>query len=157
MQVRPATAEDHDWVEAFLVTNNADQVARREELVDALRYTALIAEGDTGLVGVLTYVLDGQACEVLTLHATVSWQGVGTALLEVVERIARAAGCQRLWLITTNDNIDAIRFYQRRGFRMAALNVGAVTESRMRFKPGIPDIGDYGIPIRDEIEFEKQI
>lgn len=155
MQVRPAAPEDHDQVEAFLVANNTDQVARRGELVDAMRYPALIAEGDGKLAGVLTYVLNGQACEVLTLHATVSRRGIGTALLEAVERIAGAAGCQRLWLITTNDNIDAMRFYQRRGFRMAGLYADAVTESRRRLKPGIPDIGDYRIPIRDEVEFEK--
>ena len=157
MQVRPATAEDHDRVEAFLVANNADQAARRGELVDAARLSALIAEGDDGLVGVLTYVLDGQACEVLTLHAAVSWRGIGTALLEAVERIARAAGCQRLWLITTNDNIDAIRFYQRRVLPDGRPPHRCSHQSRRRLKPGIPDIGDYRIPIRDEIEFEKQL
>jgi GNAT superfamily N-acetyltransferase len=155
MNVRPATAMDHDRVQAFLVRSNADKVARHGELVDALRYPSLVAEGDGELAGVLTYVLDVEACEVLTLHATVSWQGIGTALLEAVERIAQAAGCQRLWLITTNDNIDAMRFYQRRGFRMTALYVDAVTQSRRRLKPGIPDFGDYRIPIRDEVEFEK--
>jgi GNAT superfamily N-acetyltransferase len=155
MNVRPATAMDHDRVQAFLVRSNADKVARHGELVDALRYPSLVAEGDGELAGVLTYVLDVEACEVLTLHATVSWQGIGTALLEAVERIAQAAGCQRLWLITTNDNIDAMRFYQRRGFRMTALYADAVTQSRRRLKPGIPDFGDYRIPIRDEVEFEK--
>ena len=155
MEVRPATAKDHDRVKAFLATNDADHVARRGELVDALRYPALVAEGDGELGGILTYVLDREACEVLTLHATVSWHGTGTALLEAVERIARAAGCRRLWLITTNDNIGAMRFCQRRGFHMAALYADAVTQSRRRLKPGIPDFGDYGIPIRDELEFEK--
>jgi len=82
---------------------------------------------------------------------------VGTALLEAVERLARAAGCEHLWLVTTNDNIDAIRFYQRRGFRIAAVNADAVTESRRKLKPGIPEIGAYNIPIRDEIEFEKHL
>ncbi len=155
--MRPATAEDHDRVEAFLFANNADQVARRGELVDALRYPALLAARDDELAGVLTYILDGRACEVLTLHATISWHGIGTALLEAVEQIARAAGCNRLWLITTNDNVDAMRFYQRRGFRMAAVHIDAVTESRRRLKPRIPDIGEYRIPIRDEIEFDKQL
>ncbi len=157
MQVRPAIAQDQDRLEAFLVANNASHVARRGELLDALRHPALIAESDGELLGVLTYVLGGGACEVLTLHATVSRLGVGSALLAAVERMARAAGCQRLWLITTNDNIDAIRFYQRRGFRMAALHAGAVTESRRRLKPRIPEIGDYRIPIRDEIEFDKSL
>jgi GNAT superfamily N-acetyltransferase len=157
MEVRPAAAGDHDRIETFLVANNADQVARRGELVDALRCPALVAEDDGDLAGVLTYVIEGAACEVRTLHATISWRGAGTALIEAVERIARASGCDRLWLITTNDNIDAMRFYQRRGFRMAALYVDAVTESRTQLKPAISEIGDHGIPIRDEIEFEKRL
>jgi hypothetical protein len=71
------------------------------------------------------------------------------ALLAEAKRIARAAGCTRLWLITTNDNVDALRFYQRRGFRLAALHAGAVDDSRARLKPEIPEAGLYGIAIRD--------
>jgi GNAT superfamily N-acetyltransferase len=157
MQVRPVVAEDRARVETFLVANNAVRVARRGELVDALRYPAVVAEDDGMLAGVLTYVLHGQACEVLTLNTTVSRRGIGSALLAAVEQIARAAGCRRMWLITTNDNLDAMRFYQRRGFRMAALYADAVTDSRRQLKPGIPEIGDYRIPIRDEVEFEKRL
>jgi ribosomal protein S18 acetylase RimI-like enzyme len=81
---------------------------------------------------------------------------VGTALLEAVERIAAERGCRRLWLLTTNDNVDALRFYQRRGFRLARLNPGAVDEARARLKPELPTVGDYGIPIRDELVLEKE-
>jgi hypothetical protein len=73
------------------------------------------------------------------------------------KEIARRAGCSRFWLITTNDNVDALRFYQRRGFRLAALHSGAVDDSRARLKPEIPEVGDHGIPIRDEIELEQEI
>jgi ribosomal protein S18 acetylase RimI-like enzyme len=82
---------------------------------------------------------------------------VGSALIAEVEQIARRAGCTRLWLITTNDNVDALRFYQRRGFRLAALRPGAVDDSRTRLKPEIPDVGDHDIPIRDELELEQEI
>jgi hypothetical protein len=58
-------------------------------------------------------------------------------------------------VITTNDNLDALRFYQRRGFRLAALHRGAVDDSRARLKPQIPPIGDHGIKLRDELELEK--
>ncbi len=73
-----------------------------------------------------------------------------------MERLAARHGCARLWLITTNDNVDALRFYQRRGFELAALHRRAVDESRSRLKPEIPVAGAYGIPIRDEIELEKR-
>ena len=72
-----------------------------------------------------------------------------------VERLAAEAGCSRLWAITTNDNTDALRFYQRCGFRLAALHRGAVDHSRTELKPEIPPIGDHGIDLRDELELEK--
>jgi len=101
-------------------------------------------------------LVSGQQCEVLTLHATEQWHGVGTALIEAVEQMAAGHGCARLWLITTNDNADALRFYQRRGFQLAAIHRRAVDDSRSRLKPEIPAAGAYGIPIRDEIELEKR-
>jgi GNAT superfamily N-acetyltransferase len=131
------------------------RVARLGELVDARKHPALIAEDHTGvLAGVLTYVVEGDGCEILTLHVAEQWRGAGTALIEDVERIASGAGCRRLWLITTNDNTDGLR-YQRRGFHLAALHAGAVDRSRESLKPEIPAIGEHGIPIRDELEVEK--
>jgi GNAT superfamily N-acetyltransferase len=126
--------------------------------VDAREHPALLAEDDEQhLLGLLTYAIDGDRCEVLTLHAAEQWRGAGTALIEEVERVAVAAGCRELWLITTNDNVDALRFYQRKGFRLAALHPGAVDRSRGSLKPEIPEIGDYGIPLRDELELHKEV
>ena len=45
-----------------------------------------------------------------------------------------------------------MRFYQRRGFVLAGVYPGAIEQSR-RIKPQIPRVGNFGIPIRDEIEF----
>jgi GNAT superfamily N-acetyltransferase len=122
-----------------------------------LDHAMLVAERDGRLVGVLTYVVRGAECEVLTLHADERRKGVGSALIAEVTGIARRAGCTRLWLITTNDNVDALRFYQRRGFRLAALHPGAVDNSRRQLKPEISELGDHGIPIRDELELEQEI
>lgn len=74
-------------------------------------------------------------------------------MLESVVRRAREAGCKRVWLITTNDNTHAMRFYQKRGFDMAAIHRNAIEKSRM-IKPQIPMKGMDDIPIRHEIEFE---
>ncbi|HEY6886307.1 MAG TPA: GNAT family N-acetyltransferase [Solirubrobacter sp.] len=148
MEVRPGRLED--GVEAFLREHNADRVARLGVLEDALAHPHLVAL-DPGLAGVLTYVLRADDCEVLTLHAARSRHGAGTALLEAVRAIA---GDRRLWLMTTNDNVDALRFYQRRGFRLAKLHANAVDYSRTHLKPEIPLIGNYGIPLRDELELE---
>jgi GNAT superfamily N-acetyltransferase len=156
MQVRPSRPEDH--VEAFLTERNAERVARLGALEDALAHPQLVADyADGTLAGVLTYVIRGDECEVLTLHAANRHRGTGTALIAAVEALARDAGCTRLWLFTTNANVDALRFYQRRGFRLAKLHAGAVDDARARLKPGIPKLGDHGIPLRDELELELRM
>jgi len=117
----------------------------------------LLALDGAAPAGLLTYILGKDACEVLTLHAASQWQGAGSALLRAVAGVARGAGCSRLWLVTTNDNVDALRFYQRRGFHLRALRPGAVDAARRDSKPEIPWIGDHGIPLRDELELELDL
>jgi len=107
-------------------------------------------------VGVLTYTVDGESCEVLTLHVADQRLGIGSALLREVQWVARGEGCCRVWLITTNDNLDALRFYQRRGYRLVKVHPGAVARDR-RLKREIPAIGDYGIFINDELELHKDL
>jgi GNAT superfamily N-acetyltransferase len=117
-------------------------------------FPVLIAWDGGERVGAATYRIDGDEAELVSLDAVVAGMGVGAALMAAVEREAREAGARRLWLITTNDNVDALRFYQRRGFRLVRLHVGAVDAAR-RLKPAIPEIGEYGIPIHDELELER--
>jgi len=107
-------------------------------------------------IGLITYMVAGDACEIVTLDSLRERAGVGGALIDAVAQVARAAGCARLWLVTTNDNLHALGFYQRRGFRLTALRPGAVDESR-RIKPAIPVIGHDRIPLRDELELERPL
>ena len=155
LRVRNRVESDRDEVEAFLVKRSTLRVARLGRVEHALDHPALVAEQEGTLVGVLTYVLGDGDCEILTLHAAERFGGTGTELVEAVEALAAGAGCQRLWVITTNDNVDALRFYQRRGFRLAALHPGAVDHSRAHLKPEIPPVGDHGIDLRDELELDK--
>ena len=87
------------------------------------------------------------------MNSLAEGEGVGTALLEAVKEAAVIASCERVWLITTNDNLHALHFYQKRGFRLVALYPNALESSR-RLKPEIPLTGLDGIPLRDEIELE---
>jgi N-acetylglutamate synthase-like GNAT family acetyltransferase len=157
VRVRPAATSDHSWIERFLADNHSSRIARRGQIVQPLDHSMLIAEADGAPAGLLTYIVDGDSCEILTLHAVRQWAGTGSALIESVKTIARQAGCRTLWLLTTNDNVDALRFYQRRGFRLRVARPGAVDEARRTLKPEIPTIGEYGIPLRDEIELEQQL
>lgn len=106
------------------------------------------------IIGVLHYQFRGAECEILTLASLREGQGVGSALLAEVESLARSQNCRNLSLITTNDNLHALGFYQRRGYHLAALYPGQVDVSR-EIKPAIPLVADNHIPVRDELRLEK--
>jgi ribosomal protein S18 acetylase RimI-like enzyme len=150
--VRAFEPDDEVWAERLV---NADlggrMQARRGELVDALGCPGLVAERAGSRVGILTYRLGDQDAEIVFVEATTKHSGIGTALVDAF--VAMAAGL-RVWLVTTNDNLDALRFYQRRGFLISVVRTGAVTEARRMLKPQLPRTGSFGIPIRDEIELE---
>jgi N-acetylglutamate synthase-like GNAT family acetyltransferase len=156
-RVRPATPADEVRATTFLEELDAGVVARLGRLEDARRAPKLLIEEAGTIAGALTYLVDGDACEVLTLHAATRHRGVGTALLDAIGGVAASHGCTRLWQVTTNDNVDALRFCQRRGFRLVRVDAGAVDRARATIKPSIPSVGEYGIPIRDELLLEKTL
>ncbi|WEG14413.1 GNAT family N-acetyltransferase [Pullulanibacillus sp. KACC 23026] len=106
------------------------------------------------IVGLITYQIRGEELEIISLDSIEEGKGVGTALLKEVEKKARYSHCLRITLITTNDNLSALRFYQKRGYVLSQLLTNAVSKARER-KPEIPLIGKDGIPIRDELRLEK--
>ena len=144
-------------MEAFLQDHSSLRAARCGELMRPADHPGFLAWSGDHLVGVATYVISGASCELLTLHAAERFAGAGTALLSAVRDAAGRAGCTRLWVVTTNDNVDALRFYQRRGFRLTTVRPGAVDASRETLKPEIPTSGSYGIPLRDELELEMEL
>ena len=121
---------------------------------EASQLPCLVAVDGERWLGVAVYRLDGDECELVLLEAFQHGHGVGTALLGATAEVARKSNSRRLWLVTTNDNLDALRFYQRRGMRLVRLWVDATTEARRTLKPEIPLVGEHGIPLRDELELE---
>ena len=98
--------------------------------------------------------MDGDQFEVLSLHCRVENAGAGSALLQAAGELAAERGCRRLWLVTTNDNLHALGFYQRRGLRLCALHAGSLDRDRA-LKPELPEINpDNRIPMRDLLELE---
>jgi GNAT superfamily N-acetyltransferase len=153
-----ATRPQHrQAVKAFLLDHNALRLARRGAIVDTMDHPSVSAWSGDELVGVATYAVHGDGCELLTLHAATRLTGIGSALLAAVAHIASDAGCTRLSVVTTNDNLEALRFYQRRGFRLTLLRPGAVDRSREDLKPEIPEYGAFDIPLRDELELEMEL
>ena len=112
-----------------------------------------IAMKDGAVKGLVTYRIENNECEIVSLDSKEENQGVGTSFIHLVMNDSREAGCKRIWLVTTNENIKAIRFYQKRGFDMKCIYRNAVEEAR-KFKPEIPLYSEEGIPVRHEIEFE---
>ncbi len=115
-----------------------------------------IVDEDDNPQGLVTYNIKMGECEIVTLNSFNEGIGVGSALIDAVRDAAESEKCTRLWVITTNDNTPAIRYYQKRGFKLVKVHPGAVTEAR-RLKPEIPLTGLDGIPIRDELELEIRL
>jgi N-acetylglutamate synthase-like GNAT family acetyltransferase len=112
----------------------------------------MVLENDK-IIGLLTYHFENNFCEIVSLDSLNPNQGVGSKLIQKMIDKAKNNKYSRLWLITTNDSIDAMKFYQKRGFVFKAIYPNAIEGSR-KLKQNIPKIGNYGIPIRDEIELE---
>ncbi|HUR16463.1 MAG TPA: GNAT family N-acetyltransferase [Candidatus Limnocylindrales bacterium] len=126
----------------------------RGRLMDVAGHPGFVAEADGDWLGYATYDVAGEALEVTVLESLAPGRGVGSALLAACVGVAAERGVGRVWLVTTNDNLDALRFYQRRGWEMVAFHRDSITEARRTLKPEIPLLGNDGIPIRDELELE---
>jgi GNAT superfamily N-acetyltransferase len=128
----------------------------RGKLYEAREFPGFFAMEGDDIVGLVTYRVEVDECEVMSLDSLKAGACIGSALMAVVKEKAIAMNCRRLWLITTNDNMNAMRFYQKRGFVLVAVHRNALEESR-KLKPEIPMVGFDGIPLRDEIELEMML
>ncbi|MEY9976378.1 GNAT superfamily N-acetyltransferase [Lysinibacillus sp. RC79] len=107
------------------------------------------------ILGLVTYIIRANECEIISLDSIVEGKGIGSLLVQAVEQHAFEQGCTMITLITTNDNLHALKFYQKRGYYLVEIIQNAVEQARA-YKPEIPLIGYDGIPIRDEIRLTKQ-
>ncbi len=154
LQIVKLSEQLRDWAISYIVKNwGAGQLVSRGKTYQAENVPGFVALWDDQPGGLITYRIEAPECEILTINVSIEGKGIGTALIDAVEKEARSKGCSRLWLITTNDNTDAMRFYQRRGFDFKQIYRNAMVESR-RIKPSIPLVGNHEIPIKHEIEFE---
>lgn len=152
--IRPLVPEDKAWVSKFISEHwGADLVVVHGMIYQPSLLPGFAAIQDNAPVGLITYHIEGQSCEIVTLDSLRESIGIGTTLIDAVKKFVRNASCTRLWLVTTNDNLKALRFYQKRGFVLIALHRNAIENAR-KIKPQIPLIGNDGIPLRDEIELE---
>jgi ribosomal protein S18 acetylase RimI-like enzyme len=138
----------HHWGDEEMIVHG--RVYRPEQL------DGFVVEHEEEWVGVLTFSVEAGECEITSLNSLREGQGLGSMLIDKTIEEARSRECKRVFLITSNDNLHALGFYQKRGFEIVTVYRGAVNESR-KLKPGIPLVGMNGIPLRDEIELEMRL
>ena len=156
MEIRQIDQQNRKQIDAFIIRQwYTMQMVVRGERIDLGNADGFFAFDDE-IIGLITYRLLGKAMEILSLDSIRENQGIGTVLLNEVIRKVKELGMSSISLITTNDNIPALRFYQKRGFDMVHLYRNALDQAR-KLKPEIPLIGMDGIPLKHEIELEMKI
>ena len=152
--IRPITTSDRPWViNLFIERWGSKRIVTRGTIHEIEKLDGFLAFHSDQKSGLLTYAISENELEIVTLDSLVENIGIGSALISAAAEHAKQAGCHRIWLITTNDNMQALRFYQKRGFHLVAVHQNALDSSR-KLKPEIPLIGIDGIALRDEIELE---
>jgi len=152
--LRPLADSDRPWLRQFLREHWGEEImVDRGRVYRPAEQTGFLAEAEGAVVGVILYQIASGQCEIMVLESLRPEQGIGVALMNAVFDAARGYHCRRVWLITTNDNIQALKFYQKRGLRLIAVYPNAVDEARL-LKPSIPLVAENGVPIRDELELE---
>jgi GNAT superfamily N-acetyltransferase len=155
--IRPLVLTDRNWINRVMVSEwGAEIVVVHNDIFHPSTLPGFAACIDKEYVGLLTYNIIANECEIITLNSWRQGLGTGTALIEAARQVAVRSGCIRIFLVTTNNNLHALRFYQKRGFIFSAVRINAVAESR-KIKPQIPLLDEDGLPIRDEIELEMRL
>ena len=152
-RIRPIDSNEADWVARFITERwGAEFIAAHGQIYHCKNLPGFVAVRRDKKVGLATYTIAGADCEIVSLDSLRPRVGIGTGLMNAVKAVAAESGCKRLWLVTTNDNMNALRFYQKRGFVLVKVHRNALEFAR-KLKP-VPLIGADGIPLRDEIELE---
>ncbi len=153
--IREIQDQDISWIKDLMINQWGDEtIAVHGNLYIPHELSGFIAIRPSGEpIGLVTYSIDNEECEIITLNSLEMDSGVGTSLLLKVKSIAEDAECKRICLTTTNDNLRALEYYQKRGFNLVAIHREAVNKTR-KIKPTIPLVSPDGIPIQDEIELE---
>lgn len=153
-QIKEVGKEDRPLVASFISESWSSPLSvSRGRIFDTTDLPGFLYKEDGKVVGLATYHLDQEDCEIVTLNSHLNNRGLASHLIDRVIEMAKKHNCKRVWLITTNDNTHAMRFYQKRGFEWAGFHKNAMEHSR-KLKPEIPQLGNDDIPIKHEIEFE---
>ena len=153
MEYIEKTENDNKAVSEIIKGWGSDILVSRGIPHKAQDLDGILAYENEKIIGLGLYEIKNNECEIVLLETFIQNKGIGTKIIENLIKIAKEKMCKRIWLVTTNSNINALRFYQKRGFDISNLYINAMDEAR-KIKPEIPELADNGIKIKDEIEFE---
>ncbi|AIC93312.1 GNAT family N-acetyltransferase [Shouchella lehensis] len=158
MVIREINQDNRTDVEAFFRQQwGSSLMVVASGVYDCSELDGFVALDETGnIIGLLTFAYHNGQMELISLDSVKEGVGVGTSLLETFENDAKEKNIKAIHLVTTNDNVHALAFYQKRGYVLHKLHKEAVKKARL-LKPEIPSIAENGIPIRDEIELMKPL
>ena len=156
ISIRPIEEEDKEWIKKVMVDAWNSEMVAASKLFNTLTLPGFVAELNDQPTGVVIFNTADGKLEIVSLNSTLEGKGVGSALIEKVKDFAKEKKLKSVWLLTSNDNIDSLKFYQKRGFRITKVYPDAIDEAR-KTKPDIPEIGDYGIPLKDALELEYKL
>lgn len=151
--IREIRPNDEDWVKKTIVDSWSSETVIGTKSFIATDLPGFVAELEGKSVGLLTYNIEGKDLEIVSIDSLAEGKGVGGALMDAAKEKAKENNLEKVVLVTSNDNVDALKFYQKRGFRIVKVIPGAIDEAR-KIKPQIPLLGNYGIPLRDALELE---
>lgn len=155
MEMQKISAENKKQVMDFIQSHwFSSKMVVRGKLVDMTELEGFVVYEMNEIIGLITYKIIDNECEIISLDSLREKQGIGTLLVEQVIKVFIRKKCKKVKLVTTNDNMNAIRFYQTHGFDMVQIYRNSLEAAR-KLKPSIPKLGNFGIPMKHEIEFEK--
>lgn len=156
-QFRERILEDNAWITQIATQMwGSVEIISKDHTYNLLDLRTLVGVLEDKTIGFITYVIEKNQCEIVAIYCEVTKKGLGTAFINQVKNLAVNAGCTRVWLMTTNDNTEALRFYQKRGFTITAIRINEIDKQR-KLKPSIPLLGNDAIPIQDEIELNLSL
>lgn len=150
---REKISADDAWItEVATKLWGSVEIVSRDRIYNILQLANFVGLEKNKPVGFVMYADEGENCEIVAIYSELQNKGLGTQFINLVKEAVRKSKCKKVWLMTTNDNTQALRFYQKRGFVISAIKINEM-ENQRKLKP-IPEYGNDGIPIRDEIELE---
>ena len=156
-KIESINEDNRNLVNQFFIDNwFSTDMSVRGEIIDGTKLDGFLLQEESTIIGLVTYTFFKDVCEIVSIDSKRENIGIGSALLKEVEKVAIDNNCKKIRLITTNDNMRALQFYQKRGYCLTKLYQNAMEEVR-KIKPNVPELGDNGIPLRDELELEKEL